>query len=124
MKKILGMVMLAVLLTVSISHAEGKNIYVVHEDTPKWVEQTLGSNGTDHWITEQYAYGVGVVPKMKNRSLQRTAAGNRARNVLLKNFGQTEGVLRGTEIRHIWEDPSTGKIHALARMPIKIVPAK
>lgn len=124
MKKIVCgiLVVMAVMLTVSVSHAEGKNIYIVHEDMPKWVEQTIGSNPTHYWFTSTHAYGVGVVKPMKNRSLQRTTAENRARAVLLKGLGVTRGNF--VEIRGVWEDPDTRALYALARVKIDIIPAK
>lgn len=116
---ILAAAAVILMLTIGISQAKEKQIYIVHEDMPEWATQTV--NGTHYWFTDQYAYGVGIAQPMKNSSLQRITAGNRARTAIATrlNLGSK---INGSEIRHFWKNPETGDLYALARMPIKIEP--
>lgn len=119
---ILAVAAVILMLTISMSEAKEKQIYIIHEDMPEWAIQTV--NGTHYWFTDRYAYGVGIAPPMKNRHLQKTTAENRARNTLITGL-RTHKVFSGmTEIRDTWKDPDTKKVYALARTPIKIIPAE
>jgi len=116
---ILAVTAVMLMLTIGISQAREKQIYIVHEDMPEWATQTV--NGTHFWFTDRYAYGVGIAPPMKNSSLQRTTAGNRARVAVVTGL-RIGATISGSEIRYFWKHPETGELYALARMPIAIVP--
>lgn len=127
MKKVLGVafaLLTVMVLTVSTSHAKEKQIYIIHGDTPSWVIETIGKNAKTYWFTDQYAYGVGIAPPMKNRSLQRITAENRARAALISGL-RANPIINGiVEIRDTWRNPDNGKEYALVRTSIKIVPVK
>lgn len=127
MKKILSVVfalLTAMVLTVSASQAKEKQIYIIHEDTPSWVIETIGKNAKTYWFTDQYAYGVGIAPPMKNSHLQMSTAESRARTNLTNGL-RTNGVISSVaEVRGHWKDPDTKKAYILVRTPIKIIPAE
>lgn len=118
MKKILGVLLLmfALVMTTGVSHGA---IWIVPTDMPEWA--VSGLNGTHYWFTDQYAYGVGVSSPAEN-SPQSTAE-NRARVALITGL-RVKMVVNTIEIRRVYIDPHTKKVYALARMPIKIIPAK
>ncbi|MEK7493669.1 MAG: hypothetical protein AAB630_00780 [Patescibacteria group bacterium] len=119
MKKILGvlLLMLTLVVTTGVSHGA---IWIVPTDMPEWAVN--GLNGTHYWFTDQYAYGVGVSSPTENSSPQSTAK-SRARVALITGL-QVKMAVNAIEIRRVYIDPYTKKVYALARMPIKVVPAK
>lgn len=122
MKKLLFAVAVFLLL---VPAANAKDIYIVHEDMPEWATMTVGLKPTPYWFTNQYAYGVGIAPLMKNKALARTTAANRAREILIKGLKENPVIgINAIEIREFWTNPDNGKVYALARTPIKIIPAK
>lgn len=119
MKKILGVVMLVFLLVATPALAK---IYIVPANMPGWAVNAL--NGEKFWFTRTHAYATDVAAPMGNRPLQRITAENRARARLLKGLGVTNAIVKGIEIRDVWEDPDTHKVYALVRIHINIIPAE
>src|SRR3989344_5624093 len=112
MKKIFRVIAVVFLLATATASTSYGKIWIVPDNMPEWAINALDNQA--YWFTDQYAYGVGVAPPMKNYSLQRTTAENRARAALLKGLGITKEST--VEIRDVWKDPDTHKIYALARV--------
>lgn len=121
MKKILAVLVMALFFTAPAAFAKGV-IAIVPADMPNWVIDSADTGG--YWFTSKYAYAIGVAPKMRNTSLQRTTAENRARAALVRGLGLTTGIAKGVEVRDHWEDRTTGELYVLVRIEINISPTK
>lgn len=116
MKRIIFTV-LALMFLATTAHAG--IVFIGPVKTPNWVIEAMDAEY--FWYTPKYAYAVGVAKNIRNHSLLRTTAEDRARTRLIEGLKLTDAIIRECEIVNVWEDQDSNEFYALARMPIKIV---